>query len=115
MAYPKTNADDGYMTYFGSHTESTLRGLEKEKGHSVFMPSCFTHVEDMCMTAGPVIDGFQYADALSTWFFKGVHHSLYDTCGDLPCSSVCECPNSPPYPSWRIPVISSSADMNFVV
>merc|ERR1711920_546857 len=39
----------GYMAYFGNHTEVTLRDLASNFGHSVFMPNCFKHTENMCV------------------------------------------------------------------
>jgi len=89
----------GYMNYFGNHTETALRALERDKGHSVFMPNCFKHVEDMCITTGgPVIDELQYADALSDWFFNDAHYGLYATgdANDAIASSTCVCPNTQP-------------------
>merc|ERR1712216_1009515 len=80
-----------YMEYFGGRTETVLRDLESNFNHSVFMPNCYEHGADMCMKAGPRIDGQSYNTSLSDWFYRGAHHAHYDTCGDFPCSKVCDC------------------------
>jgi len=81
----------GYMTYFGNRTENTLRDLADNFGHSVFMPNCFAHTDNMCMKGGLIIDGESYNTSLSDWFFQGHHHTHFDVCGELPCSQVCDC------------------------
>lgn len=83
-----------YMSFFGQQTELTLRHLEADHGHSVFMPNCYEHVHDFCMGAGPSIQGQGYSDSLRSWFFHGQHRAHYDTCGDFPCNPRCSCDNT---------------------
>lgn len=80
-----------YMAYFGNHSELTLRELDREFGHSVFMPNCYEHTDNLCMRGGPTIAGQSYGSALNDWFSNGKHESLYDDCGDFPCSKICDC------------------------
>jgi hypothetical protein len=81
----------GFMSFFGQQTERTLHRLESEHGHSVFMPNCYEHTKDLCMRAGPLIQGHSYSDSVSDWFFKGHHQAHYDTCGEFPCNPQCSC------------------------
>ena len=54
-----------YMSYFGKHTEATLRDLEHSFGHSVFMPNCFQHTDNLCMSGGLAIEQQTYRYPLS--------------------------------------------------
>jgi hypothetical protein len=59
-----------YMSYFGNHTEATLRDLASTFGHSVFMPNCFQHTGNLCMKGGLAIQEQSYSSSLSDWFFS---------------------------------------------
>lgn len=80
-----------YMTYFGNHTEATLRDLADNFGHSVFMPNCYKHTSNLCIAGGLAINGESYNSSLRDWFFNGKHYALYDNCGEFPCSQTCDC------------------------
>lgn len=86
-----TAKQQGYLAYFGARTEATLKDLAENFSHSVFMPNCYEHTNNICMSAGPSIGGKSYNSTLSDWFFNNKHIAVYDDCGDFPCSQVCDC------------------------
>merc|ERR1712224_497421 len=81
-----SNMVQKYMSYFGKNMEATLRELNQQFKHSVFMPNCFQHFGNLCMKGGISIDGHTYNKSLSNWFFNGAQYGLFDSCGDFPCS-----------------------------
>jgi hypothetical protein len=82
----------GFMDDFAAKTVATVRAiLGNHSDAGAFVPSCFEHTSDLCMTEGPKIGGLGYADLLGAWFFgtPGKKTILFDDCTGRVCNADC--------------------------
>ena len=103
--YPKDNASHAaaeadYIRYFGRQTAAGIGRmvLESPKSDGLFMASCYTHTQNLCMLGSSRVRGVNYRQALASWFAgdDSAPHQLLDDCNDRtgkddPCNDFCGC------------------------
>jgi len=90
-----------YVRYFGNRTLEGIaadvlsHGATKTPADGLFMPSCWKHTGNLCMTSSSSqVQGWRMATSLADWFDDGnaAPHQLIDNCaGDDPCNAHCQC------------------------